>query len=146
MSASRKKGIGILAVIAGFLGLLAVLVGPQIRDAIFPKPSVEPRIAEKVVAIRDAITARINGDTAPRFSSRFNREQLPYTISLALAAGAIIGGCVSYLRREDRRFAYVACGVGALTLVWHAMALAVGALILCALLFVVASLFSAGGG
>ena len=146
MSASKKKGIGILAVMAGFLGLLAVLAGPQIRDGVFPKPSVEERIAEKVVAIRDAITARLKGESAPRFSSRFSGEQLPYTISLALAAAAIIGGCVSYLRREDRRFAYVACGVGALTLVWHAMLLAVGALILCALLFVVFSLFAASGG
>ena len=133
----KPKTFGIIGVIAGFLALLTVLVGPSIHDAVYPKPSVEDRIADTAVKIRDRVAARLKGAPAPAKPSvrRLNSGELPYTISLALAGAAIIGGCVSYLRREDHRYAYVACGVGTLTLAWHALLLALGALILCIIIF-----------
>jgi hypothetical protein len=133
----KRKTFGIIGVIAGFLAFLTVLVGPSIHDAVYPKPSVEDRIAETAVKIRDRVVARLKGSPRPEKRSAFQLKstELPYTISLALAGAAIIGGCVSYLRREDHRYAYVACGVGTLTLVWHAVLLAVGALILCIIIF-----------
>ncbi len=148
MSDIKPKTIGVIGVIAGFLGLLAVLVGPSIRDAFFPKPPVEERIADKAVAIRDAVKSRLKGEPrrSPSLAARFDADELPYTISLALAAVAIIGGCVAYLRREDHRFAYVACGVGTLTLAWHAILLALGAFILCVIIYVIISVFAGGGG
>ena len=139
----KPKTFGIIGVIAGFLALLTVLVGPSIHDAVFPKPSVEDRIAETAVKIRDRVAARLKGAPPPekRSAFRLKSTELPYTISLALAGAAIIGGCVSYLRREDHRYAYVACGVGTLTLAWHAVLLALGALILCIIIFAVLSSF-----
>jgi hypothetical protein len=142
----RRSIIGTTAVSAAFLGLLCVLVGPSAVDAMYPKPPVEERVADKVVAIRDSIASRLKGEARPAASlqQRFDRDELPYSISLAFAAIGIIGGCVAYLRREDHRFAYVACGVGAVTLVWHAVLLAVGALVLCLIVFAVISWL--GGG
>ena len=137
----RPKTFGIVGVIAGFLALLTVLVGPSIHDAFFPKPSVEDRIADTAVRIRDRVAARLKGNPTPEkpLVRRLNSGELPYTISLALAGAAIVGGCVSYLRREDHRYAYVACGVGSLTLAWHAVLLAIGAVIVCVIIFVVLS-------
>ena len=142
----KPKACGIFGVVIAFLALLTVLVGPAIHDAIYPKPSVEDRIADTTVRIRDRVVARLKGAPATATPSvrRLNTHQLPYTISMALAGVAIIGGCVSFLRREDHRFAYVACGVGALTLAWQAIILALGALILCAILFSILSSFGLG--
>jgi hypothetical protein len=148
MNNIKPKIIGVFGVIAGFVALLAVLVGPSICDTLYPKPPVEERIADKAVAIRDAVKSRLKGEPrqSPPLSERFDPHELPYTISLTLAAVGIIGGCVSYLRREDHRFAYVACGVGTLTLAWHAVLMALGALVLCIIIFGIISVFTGGGG
>lgn len=137
----NHKTFGLIGVIAGFLALFTVLVGPSVYDAFYPKPPIEERIADAAVKIRERVTARLKGAPAAFKSStpRLNARELPYNISLALAAASVIGGCVSYLRREDHRFAYVACGVGTLTLAWHAVLFAMGALVLCAILFIVFS-------
>ncbi len=133
----RARTFGIIGVIAAFLALLAILVGPSVHDAFYPKPSLEDRIAAPAVKIRDRLAARLKGAPAPEKPSAFrlNSPELPYTISSALAGIAIIGGCISYLRREDHRYAYVACGVGTLTLAWHAFLLALGALVVCIIVF-----------
>ncbi len=106
----KAKTFGMIGVIVGFLGLLSVLVGPVIRDAIIPPPPPE----------------------SPR--QRISAQELPDTLSFAFAALAIIGGAVSYLRREDHRYAYVACGIGTATLVWHALLLALAVAVLCVIL------------
>ena len=143
---SKRNTFGICAVIAAFLALLTVLVGPAIHDAIVPKPNAEERIAETAVKLRDHIKARLKGApiTSKPSVRRLDSDQLPYTMSLALAGAAIIGGCVSYLRREDHRYAYVACGVGAVSLAWHAVLLALGAIVLCVILYyILPSVFDA---
>lgn len=136
---SKSKIFGILGVVAGFLGLLSVLVGPAIRDAIAPPPPANQQLAETIVSLKQQITAKLKGTEppteAPRSSS--SSQNLPYTLSLALAAVAIIGGAVSYLRREDHRYACVACGVGTVTLAWHALLLALAAAVLCVILYYV---------
>ena len=138
-----KSVFGIIGVIAAFLALFAVLVGPTIHDAIFPKPPAEERIADTVVKLHDRIKAHIKKapDTAPPERLKLNSPALPYTISMACAAIAILGGGISYLRREDRRLAYVACGVGVLALAWQVMLLAVAAVVLCGILYAAASWF-----
>lgn len=140
-SERQRNLLGILAVVAAFLGLLAVLVGPSIHAALFPSAPIEERIAEAAVRVRDRVVARLKGaPPAPkRMELRLDSKQLPYTISLAFAALAIIGGSSAYLRHEDPRYAYVACGVGTLTLAWHAVLIAAGAVVLCLILFVVAA-------
>ena len=135
----KSKTFGIIGVIAGFLGLLAVLVGPAIRDAIIPPPPAEKQLAETIVSLKQHIIAKLKKTPAPPEAprQRFSPQELPYTLSLSLAAVAIIGGAVSYLRREDHRYAYVACGIGTATLLWHALILALSAVILCVILFYV---------
>jgi hypothetical protein len=142
----KPKFFGIIGVIAGFLALLTVLVGPSIYDALYPKPALEDRIADTAVKVRDSVIARLKGAAAPATPTArgFHSRELPYTISLGLAGVAIIGACVSYLRREDHRFAYVACGVGVLTLAWHAVLLALGTLIVCIVIFSVLSSLDLG--
>jgi hypothetical protein len=135
----KAKTFGLIGIVAAFLGLLAVLVGPAIRDAIIPPPPAEKQLAEIVVGLKQHISAKLKKTPAPPEAprQRFSPQELPYTLSLAFAAVAIIGGAVSYLRREDHRFAYVACGVGTATLVWHALLLALAAAVLCVILYYV---------
>ncbi len=132
----KPKTFGILAVAAAFLGLLSVLVGPAIRDAIVPPPPANQQLAETILSLKQHITAKLKKTPPPTETprQRFSPQELPYTLSLALAAVAIIGGAVSYLRREDHRYAYVACGVGTLTLVWHAFILALAVALVCVIL------------
>src|SRR5688572_1870149 len=109
---SKRKPFGMLGVIAGFLALFTVLVGPSLHQAMYPPQPIEDVVAETAVKLRDRVKARLKGDPAPKATSTFqlSSQELPYTLALALAAAAITGGCISYLRREDHRYAYVACG------------------------------------
>ncbi|GEM_PF-6673627 len=133
----KAKTFGIVGVVAAFFGLLSVLVGPAIRDAIIPPPPANQQLAETVVSLKQHITAKLKKTPPPPEAprQRFSPQELPYTLSLSLAAGAIISGAVSYLRREDHRYAYVACGVGTATLVWHALIIALAAVVLCVILY-----------
>ena len=71
----KPKTFGILGVVAGFLGLLAVLVGPAIRDAIIPPPPAEQQLAETIVTLKQHITAKLKKTPPPPkpgFFRRFN--------------------------------------------------------------------------
>ena len=133
----KSKTFGMIGVIVGFLGLLSVLIGPAIRDAIIPPPPAEKQLTETVVSLKQRITAKLKKTEPPRETprGRFSQQELPHTLSLAFAGLAIIGGAVSYLRREDHRYAYVACGVGTATLVWHALIIALAVAVLCVILY-----------
>jgi hypothetical protein len=132
----KAKTFGMIGVIVGFLGLLSVLVGPVIRDAIIPPPPAEKQLAETIVSLKQHITAKLKKTPPPPEAprQRISAQELPDTLSFAFAALAIIGGAVSYLRREDHRYAYVACGIGTATLVWHALLLALAVAVLCVIL------------
>jgi hypothetical protein len=133
---SESKTFGVFGVIVGFLGLLSVLAGPVIRDAIIPPPPAEEQLAETIVSLKQRITAKLKNTPPPPEPPRqlFSPQKLPETLSFVFAALAIIGGAVSYLRREDHRYAYVACGIGTATLVWHALLLALAVAVLCVIL------------
>jgi hypothetical protein len=132
----KAKTFGVIGVIVGFLGFLSVLAGPAIRDAIIPPPPAEKQLAETIVSLKQHISAKLKKTPPPPEPSRqpFSPQKLPDTLSFVFAALAIIGGAVSYLRREDHRYAYVACGIGTATLVWHALILALAVGVLCVIL------------
>lgn len=136
---SKPKTFGTVGIVAGFIGLLSVLVGPVVRDAIIPPPPAEKQLAETIVSLKQHITAKLKKTPPPPEAprQRFSPRELPYTLSLALAAVAIIGGAISYLRREDHRYACVACGVGISTLIWHALILALAVAMVCVILYYV---------
>jgi hypothetical protein len=136
---THHKIFGIIGIILAFLGLLSVLVGPAICDAIIPPPPPHQQLAETVASLKEHLVARLKKlpppPQAPR--ARFSPRELPFTLSLIFAATAIMAGSVSFLRREDYRFAGVACGVATLTLAWYALLLALAAAVLCVILYCV---------
>ena len=136
---SKPKRFGLIGIVAGFIGLLSVLVGPAVRDAIIPPPPAEKQLAETIVSLKQHITAKLKKTPPPPEAprQRLSAQDLPRTLSLALAAVAIIGGAISYIRREDHRYAYVACGIGTATLLWHALILALAVVALCVILYYV---------
>lgn len=145
----KPRTFGIIGVVLASLALLAVLVGPAIHRAVFPRPTAEERIADAAFTVGERFVARLKGKPvaaapAGRSSLHLSSPGFPDVISLALTGAAIIGGSLAYLRREDHRLAYVACGVGTLTLAWHAVVLALGALILCVIIFAVWSALGFG--
>lgn len=133
---SKPRTFGLIGTFAGFIGLLSALVGPVVRDAITPQPPAEKQLAETIVSLKQHITAKIKKTPLPPEAPRkgLSERNLPLDLSLVLAAVAIIGGAISYLRREDRRYAYVACGIGTATLLWHALLLALAVAVLCVIL------------
>lgn len=136
---SKAKPFGLVGIVAGFLGLISVLVGPAIRNAIHPPPPAEKQLADAIGNLKEHITAKLKKTPPPPEVPRQRSfpQELPHFISLALAAVAIIGGAISYLRREDRRYAFVACGVGTVTLIWHALILALAVAVLGVILYYV---------
>ena len=136
---AHPNTFGIVGIVVAFLGLLSVLVGPAISDALIPPPPPHQQLAETVASLKEHLVARLKKlpppPEAPR--ARFSPRELPFTLSLVFAATAIIAGSVSYLRREDYRYAGVACGVATLTLAWYALLLALAAVVLCAILYYV---------
>ena len=136
---SKPKTFGLIATVAGFIGLLSVLVGPAVRDAIIPPPPAEKQLAETIVSLKQHITAKLKKTPPPPETPRPrpSAQDLPRNLSLTLTAVAIIGGAISYLRREDYRYAYVACGIGTATLLWHALILALAVATLCVILYFV---------
>jgi hypothetical protein len=131
----KSKTFGVIGVIVGFLGFLSVLAGPAIRDAITPPPA-EKQLAETIVSLKKHITAKLKTTPPPPEPPHqlYSPQRLSKTLSFVFAALAIIGGAVSYLRREDHRYAYVACGIGTATLMWHALILALAVAVLCVIL------------
>ena len=133
----KSKTFGVIGVIIGFLGFLSVLAGPAIRDAIIqPPPPAEKQLAETIVSLKQHITAKLKTTPPPPEPPHqlYSPQRLSNTLSFVFAALAIIGGAVSYLRREDHRYAYVACGIGTATLMWHALILALAVAVLCVIL------------
>jgi hypothetical protein len=132
----KSKTFGMTGVIFGFLGLLSVLIGPAIRDAIIPPPPAEKPLVEAIASLKQHLASKLKKTPPPLEPplQLFSPQKLPDTLSFAFAALAIIGGGVSYLRREDHRYAYVACGIGTATLVWHALILALAVAVLCVIL------------
>lgn len=144
----KSKSFGVVGVIAAFLGLISVLVGPVICDALIPPPPVEKQLAHIIVSVKQHIAAKLKKTPAlpEAVQQRSEAEQervtilkVAFSFSLALASLAIICGVVSYLRREDHRYAYAACGIATVTLVWHALLLALAVIVLCAIIFGVLS-------
>ena len=85
-----------IGVIVGFLGMLSVLVGPAIHDAIIPPPPAEEQLTETIVSLKQRITAKLKMTAPPPEASRgrLSSEELPHNLSLAFAGLAIIGWAV----------------------------------------------------
>jgi hypothetical protein len=76
---SKPKTFGIVGIVAGFLGLLSVLVGPAVRDAILPPPPAEKQLAETIVSLKQHITAKLKKTPPPTETprERFSPQELP---------------------------------------------------------------------
>jgi len=66
---SKPKTFGIVGIVAGFIGLLSVLVGPAVRDAIIPPPPAEKQLAESIVSLKQHITKTQKDSTSTRSST-----------------------------------------------------------------------------
>lgn len=133
----KPKTFGILSVIAGVLGLLAIAVGPFIRDMIVPPAPAEKHLSETILGIKRHIGPKAQGNPPPAEGPRqlFSAKELPRTLSVVLSALAIIGGAASFLLREGHRDACIAGGLGLVTLYWHTVLLALAALFLFFVLY-----------
>ena len=134
MSESKSK-ISLFGIGVGAIALLLALVhfwsGPFTE-----KPPLEQKVAEKVVAIKDATLAALKGEEfqAKPQPSGYDLDQI-LSIATALLGGiAMILGVVAYAQKEPMRAAGGAALLGGAAIAFQFLALALGAIILVLLI------------
>jgi len=135
----RRRGWGMAAFVCAALALVGAILGPQIAERFAPPAPVEEKVADAVVRMRDAVVAKLKDKNAKvaaaeRSASLHARIM---TWSLALGALGLITAGVSYVRRENHRLAVTAGGLALVGLAWHAVMIAIGAIIVIVIVAVI---------
>ncbi|WP_255433920.1 hypothetical protein [Pectobacterium sp. CFBP8739] len=101
---TKNNKFSIIGMIFGAIGLVAA-VGYFWAGPSTPEVSIEERIAEKVVSIRDTTLNRLLGKPAPTPppQSAFNEERLVIAATSVLGCFAIICAVFGFARRESTR-------------------------------------------
>lgn len=136
----RSRIAGSVGAIIGMLALALAVLPIWVLPAIFPPPPVENLIVDTASRLKQRVVAKAQGveyrevrpvDPAERWS----RACSVAAISLGLAA---IGCAVfSFLRREPLRYAGTAAAIGASAIAFEVAMLALGVLIVLALIAIV---------
>ncbi|MBU1188568.1 MAG: hypothetical protein KKC01_06010 [Gammaproteobacteria bacterium] len=136
----QKPWISAAGIGVGALGLLLAVVhfwaGP-----FTPQPSLERTIAEKVVAIKDATVAALQGEALPDTVPETDGVDADEVVRIAvpvLAALAVILGVIGFAMKEPGRVSIGAVALGGSTFAFQFAGLVLGAIVLT--LFIVALL------
>jgi hypothetical protein len=111
MTASRRIGFGSIGLMLGALALLLAIAQVWVAAAA-PAPRMEDRIADKVVAIRDAAIDRWT-ERAPKSRPRgWDRERLVIAATSVLGGVAVVCAAFGFVRREPLRTCATAAVLG----------------------------------
>jgi hypothetical protein len=138
---AQTDRFGRVGVVVGLIGLAVAVLSLWVLPMIFPPKPLEQVVVETARNIRDRAVSAARGveQPAPRVSDEADVWYKVSTIAaLALGLAAIALGAVSFLRREDLRYAGTAAalGVGAIAFELWMMSLAIAvALILLFAIF-----------
>lgn len=128
----QKPWISAAGIGVGALGLLLAVVhfwaGP-----FTPQPSLERTIAEKVVAIKDATVAALQGEALPDTVPETDGVDADEVVRIAvpvLAALAVILGVIGFAMKEPGRVSIGAVALGGSTFAFQFAGLVLGAIVL----------------
>lgn len=128
----QKPWISAAGIGVGALGLLLAVVhfwaGP-----FTPQPSLERTIAEKVVAIKDATVAALQGDALPDSVPETDGVDADEMVRIAvpvLAALAVILGVIGFAMKEPGRVSIGAVALGGSTFAFQFAGMVLGAIVL----------------
>ena len=133
-----------LTLVALILGILAfgAALGHFYLGPIDPPPTLEDVVAEKAVAIRDSVVARLKGEepetrSTPAWMKEMSRDDMLRNAIMAAAFLALVLASIGYIRREDGRIAASAVMFGTFAIAFQFLVIALGVLVLVILIAVV---------
>lgn len=136
MTEAVRPTVSVFGIIVGGVALLTALIhfwgGP-----FSPQPSIERTVAEKAAAIRDATVAALRGEEiedADTGASRWDIDRVLRLAAAVLGGLAIILGVAGAARHEPLRAAGGAAALGISAIAFQFLIIALGALILIAIL------------
>lgn len=102
-----------VGMLLGAIALLAAVILP-FAGPLERRPSLDEAVAGRAATLRDRTVAAIQGRPAPpaRAQSAWDADRIARTATSALGAMVAILGVIGFVRREDRRAALAAIGLG----------------------------------
>jgi uncharacterized membrane protein YdbT with pleckstrin-like domain len=140
MADSRKLKFSTAGLVLGALALL-VAIGHFWLTAAAPKPALEDRIADKVIAIRDATVDRLTGREKEAPQPQWDSYQLVVTATSILGSLALVLAVVGFVRKEPTRACIGAAALGGAAVVFPFVVGALGAIIVLLAVMAFLSMF-----
>jgi hypothetical protein len=97
----------------GAIALLAAVIVP-FAGPLERRPSLEEAVTGRAATLRDRTVAVLQGRPVPPAPapSAWNADRVAMTATSGIGAMAAILGVIGFVRREDRRAAFAAIGLG----------------------------------
>ena len=129
MEHPRRLKFSTIGLALGALALL-VAIGHFWLAAAAPRPAVEDRIADKVVAIRDATVGRLTGREREAPTPEWDSYRLVVTATSILGSLALVLAVVGFVQKEPRRACIGAAALGCAAVAFPFAVGALGAIII----------------
>ncbi|QJQ98855.1 hypothetical protein [Halomonas sp. PGE1] len=129
MADPRKLKFSTVGLALGALALL-VAIAHFWLSAAAPQPAIEDRIADKVVAIRDATVDRLTGREREAPAPQWDSYRLVVTATSILGSLALVLAVVGFVQKEPKRACVGAAALGGAAVAFPFVVGALGAIII----------------
>jgi hypothetical protein len=143
LAAKGKAPWGLVGVIVACIALAAAFLSPWIAEAVDPSPPLEEVVADKAVKIKEAMQAKLSGETYVAEQKVRVRAVLPPVV-IALGLGGAGLGLISLFKREMRMFSTCAMTIGISAAVVQWVAVLAGAILGLLVLYLIFSFITQG--
>jgi hypothetical protein len=136
LPAKRKAPWGLAGVIVACLALAAAFLSPWIAELVDPSPPLEEIVADKAVKIKEAMQAKLSGETYV-VERKFQAGAVLPPVVIALGLGGAGLGLMSLFKKETRMFSACAMTIGISAVVVQWMVVMAGAILGLLLLYLI---------
>lgn len=127
-----KKKLGILGLACGFLAIFVAIFQEDLRQVIYPKPSLKEKVMTTTAKMLDTITSK-DTDDSPTLKKRDEVTMTYYGLGFL----ALVFGAIAFIRKENGRLAMSSIATGLVAIAWayviYAVAVAIFLMILSAM-------------
>jgi hypothetical protein len=140
IAAAEPRRLGMLGSLIGLLALAAAVLPQWVLPAVKPSKPLDQIIVEAGQRVKARLLAKAKGveyqsDREPSPAGRLLQLFSIATVSFGLLAIAL--AVFALIRREEKLYAKVAAALGAGALIYQLLSLAIGALIVIAIIYAV---------